>query len=63
MRCPSCRSNCLILRTRVITDYLRDIEHRCKNPDCGHIFVTQQEYIRSIVKPDKQQDKPISANA
>ncbi|GLR27790.1 Ogr/Delta-like zinc finger [Psychrobacter pacificensis] len=63
MRCPSCRSNCLILRTRVITDYLRDIEHRCKNPDCGHIFVSQQEYIRSIVKPDKQQDKPISANA
>ena len=56
MRCPACHSNCLILRTRVITDYLRDIEHRCKNDECGHIFVTQQEYVRSIVKP-------ISANA
>ncbi|MGP4865248.1 ogr/Delta-like zinc finger family protein [Psychrobacter sp. T6-5] len=63
MRCPACHSNCLILRTRVITDYLRDIEHRCKNDECGHIFVTQQEYVRSIVKPDVQKDKPISASA
>lgn len=60
MRCPSCQANCRILRTRVITDYLRDITHCCKNRECGHVFVTQQEYIRSIVEPTQAADKPSS---
>ena len=57
MRCPHCNSNTLVQRTYVITPYLRDIVHRCKSKTCGHIFVTQQEFIRTVLPPldnDKQ---------
>ncbi|MGO2506306.1 MAG: ogr/Delta-like zinc finger family protein [Psychrobacter alimentarius] len=61
MRCPNCNSNTLVQRTYVITPYLRDIVHRCRNEDCCHIFVTQQEFIRSVVLPITDTDSPVTA--
>lgn len=49
MRCPICQANTRVQRTHVITGYLRDIVHCCSNKGCGHIFVTQQEFIRSVI--------------
>lgn len=51
MRCPNCHATTRVQRTHVITSYLRDIVHCCKNEKCGHIFVTQQEFIRSVMPP------------
>lgn len=49
MICPVCKSLTRVQRTYVITEYLRDLVHCCKNKECGHVFVTQQEFIRSVV--------------
>lgn len=51
MRCPHCNSNTRQQRTFVITAYLRDIVQCCKNKECGHVFVTQEEFIRSVIPP------------
>jgi len=61
MRCPTCNSTTRVQRTYVITKYLRDIMHCCKNEKCGHIFVTQQEFIRSVVLPIAEPDSPVTA--
>lgn len=49
MRCPICNTTTRIQRTHVITEYLRDIVHCCNNKECAHIFVTQQEFIRTVM--------------
>ena len=49
MRCPVCSSTARIQRTHVITKYLRDLVHCCNNKECAHIFVTQQEFIRTVM--------------
>lgn len=48
MRCPHCQSTTQTQRTYVITEHLRDIVHCCKNPKCYHVFVTQQEFVRTV---------------
>ncbi len=61
MRCPTCQSITRIQRTYVITEYLRDIVHCCKNEECGHIFVTQQEFVRSVMPSKMELEDKVSA--
>lgn len=58
MKCPVCGSTARIQRTNVITKYLRDLVHCCNNPQCAHIYVTQQEFIRTVMpsKLDEQNE-------
>ncbi|MGP5406683.1 ogr/Delta-like zinc finger family protein [Psychrobacter celer] len=51
MRCPICHHSCRIQRTWIITDHLRELTRCCKNSECGHVFATHEEYIRTIVEP------------
>lgn len=60
MRCPVCKQTTRVQRTYVITEYLRDIVHCCKNTKCGLVFVTQQEYLRTVV-PSLLEEEPDSA--
>lgn len=52
MTCPICDTYVNTIRSKILTPHIRELYHVCRNKKCGHIFVTQQAFVRTIVPSD-----------
>jgi len=63
--CPHCKSLCTTRDTRQLSDLYREVTFVCKNSDCGHVFVTSVEPVRTLspsAMPDPNVNLPLSEN-
>ncbi len=51
MLCPECNTKAKIIRTDPINAYLRKLTHVCNSDDCKMLFITQEEYIKTLEQP------------
>ena len=49
-RCPHCRSRCKSIRTRELSDLVREVHYQCLNEACGFIFAAQIEVVRTVLR-------------
>jgi hypothetical protein len=62
-RCPHCEEICTTRKTEQISRMYREITFVCKNIECGHVFVTSLEPVRTLspsAMPDPMIDIPLS---
>lgn len=52
MTCPHCGAIANNIRSKPFTPLIRELYHFCTNRRCGHIFVSQQEIVRTVVASD-----------
>lgn len=61
--CPHCKAGTQVVKTRPVTSTFKEITYRCKDPECGHIFIASLEVQRTVSlssKPDHSLKIPIS---
>lgn len=64
MTCPTCNAHVRTIRSKIMTSEIRELYHVCENKECGHLFVSQQSFVRTIVQSkmsDKNQYSPKTA--
>lgn len=52
MTCHICHAAVNTIRSKILTPEIRELYHICRNKKCGHIFVTQQSFLRTVVPSD-----------
>jgi Ogr/Delta-like zinc finger len=64
--CPHCDSRSVNTRLTSLSRTVNELRYRCKNDDCGHVFVVRLEVVRSIqpsALPHPAVALPIAAQA
>lgn len=46
--CPTCKSKAIIRTSEDISELLREVRCICSNTECGHTFVVNVSYARTI---------------
>lgn len=47
-RCPHCRSTATVRSSREVTLTLRELTYQCSNAECGHTYVVNMEFARTL---------------
>ena len=46
--CPHCKSHAIAVKSRPMGTLMKETTYRCKNLECGHIFVCTVEVSRTL---------------
>lgn len=47
-RCPHCRSRATARSSKELTLTLREVTYQCTNVECGHTYVVNMEFARTL---------------
>lgn len=47
-RCPHCRAHSTVRTSREVTLTLREVTYQCSNAECGHTYVVNMEFARTL---------------
>ncbi|MCA8258694.1 ogr/Delta-like zinc finger family protein [Burkholderia sp. AU31624] len=47
-RCPHCRTRATARSSREMSLTFREITFQCANPECGHTYVVNMEFARTL---------------
>ncbi|WP_250466080.1 MULTISPECIES: ogr/Delta-like zinc finger family protein [unclassified Caballeronia] len=47
-RCPHCRSRAVARSSHEISLTFREVTYQCTNPECGHTYVVNMEFARTL---------------
>jgi len=65
-RCPHCRTRANARSSRELSVTFREITFMCMNPECGHTFIANIEFARTLspsAMPNLSLKLPLSAMA
>lgn len=48
IRCPHCGTSANIRNSKQVTDQYKELTCACTNPECGHVWVSSMEPVRTL---------------